>query len=164
VAAHLAGGDTEALRRHGLDRLSTHGLLKMYTQRQIADLLEALVDRGLLARQDVGDGPNSRPVVGLTPEGLAVLRGEGTVALRLPETKPATDPALFARLKDLRREIARQEEVPAYLVFTDRALADMAARRPTDAEALADVHGVGPSKLEKYGGRFLEVLRSEGGT
>jgi ATP-dependent DNA helicase RecQ len=176
VAAHLAGGDTEALRRHGLDQLSTHGLLKTYTQRQVADLLEALVDRGLLARQDVGDGPNSRPVLGLTPEGLAVLRGEGTVALRLPESKPAAAPAsraapggdvnptLFARLRDLRTAIARQEGVPAYLVFPDRALADMAARHPTDTEALAEVHGVGPSKLEKYGGRFLEVLRAEGGS
>jgi ATP-dependent DNA helicase RecQ len=167
VAAHLAGGVTEAVRRHGLDQLSTHGLLGHYTQRQVADLLEALVDRGLLARQDVGEGPNSRPVLGLTPEGLAVLKGEGTVALRLPETKPAApegdaDPALFARLKDLRREIARREEVPAYLVFTDRALADMAARRPTSTAAMAEVHGVGPSKLEKYGGRFLEVIRSEG--
>jgi len=176
VAAHLAGGTTEAVRRHGLDKLSTHGLLAHYTQRQVGDLLEALVDRGLLMRQDVGDGPNSRPVLGLTPEGLAVLKGEGAVALRLPEAKtiagastprPASsgdaDPGLYARLKDLRSAIARQEGVPAYRVFPDRSLADMAAQRPTDAGALAEVHGVGPSKLEKYGGRFLEVIRSEGG-
>jgi ATP-dependent DNA helicase RecQ len=173
VAAHLAGGVTEAVRRHGLDKLSTHGLLKAYTQRQVAGLLEALVDRGLLARQDVGEAPNSRPVLGITPEGLAVLRGEGTVALRLPDAKPApassaprsapgdADPVLLARLRDLRTRIAREEKVPAYLVFADRSLADMAARRPADLGTLAEVHGVGPAKLEKYGGRFLEALRSE---
>lgn len=176
IAAHLAGGVTEAVRRHGLDKLSTHGLLKAYTQRQVAELLEALVDRGLVSRQDVGDGPNSRPVLGLTPDGLAVLRGEAAVALRLPEARPAAaaprarsvpggdaDAGLFARLKDLRTKIARQEQVPPYVVFPDKALADMAARRPTDLGELAEVHGVGPAKLAKYGGRFLEVLRSEGG-
>jgi ATP-dependent DNA helicase RecQ len=111
----------------------------------------------------VGEGPNSRPVLGLTPGGLAVLRGEAAVSLRLPEAVGDADPALYARLKDLRTRIAREEQVPAYLVFPDKSLADMAARRPADLGALAAVHGVGPAKLERYGGRFLEVLRSEGG-
>jgi ATP-dependent DNA helicase RecQ len=70
------------------------------------------------------------------------------------------DEALLARLRDLRRNISREEQVPAYVVFPDRTLAEMAARKPTNAAALGKIRGVGPVKLDKYGERFLEVLRS----
>ena len=67
--------------------------------------------------------------------------------------------ALFAALRTLRGAIAREEQVPAYVVFPDRTLAEIAVRRPRSAAALADIRGVGPAKLEKYGERFLEVVR-----
>jgi ATP-dependent DNA helicase RecQ len=70
------------------------------------------------------------------------------------------DEALLARLRDLRRMISREEQVPAYVVFADRTLAEMAVRRPTNEVALGQIRGVGPVKIEKYGERFLEVLRS----
>jgi ATP-dependent DNA helicase RecQ len=70
------------------------------------------------------------------------------------------DEALLARLRDLRRTISREEHVPAYVVFSDRTLAEMAVRRPANAHALGDIRGVGPVKIEKYGERFLDVLRS----
>jgi ATP-dependent DNA helicase RecQ len=70
------------------------------------------------------------------------------------------DEALLARLRDLRRTISRDEKVPAYVVFPDRTLAEMAVRRPTSPSALGEVRGVGPMKLEKYGERFLDVIRS----
>jgi ATP-dependent DNA helicase RecQ len=70
------------------------------------------------------------------------------------------DEALLARLRDLRRTIAREDQVPAYVVFPDRTLAEMAARKPANAAALGKIRGVGPVKLEKYGERFLDVLRS----
>jgi ATP-dependent DNA helicase RecQ len=70
------------------------------------------------------------------------------------------DEALLARLRDLRRTISREEQVPAYVVFPDRTLAEMAVRRPTNANALGQIRGVGPVKLDKYGERFLDVVRS----
>jgi ATP-dependent DNA helicase RecQ len=70
------------------------------------------------------------------------------------------DEALLARLRDLRRTISREEQVPAYVVFPDRTLAEMAIRRPTNAHALGQIRGVGPVKLDKYGERFLDVVRS----
>jgi ATP-dependent DNA helicase RecQ len=78
------------------------------------------------------------------------------------ETPPLSgaDEALLARLRDLRRTISRSENVPAYVVFADRTLAEMAVRRPTTDAALAKIRGVGPAKLEKYGKRFLDVVRS----
>jgi ATP-dependent DNA helicase RecQ len=89
-------------------------------------------------------------------------------AARSPARSPAEDlPALsgadeglLARLRDLRRTISREDQVPAYVVFPDRTLAEMAVRRPTNVNALGQIRGVGPAKIEKYGERFLEVLRS----
>jgi ATP-dependent DNA helicase RecQ len=68
--------------------------------------------------------------------------------------------ALLARLKDLRSRIAREDRVPAYVVFADRTLAELAVRLPRTPGAMAQVRGIGPAKLEKYGERFLAVLRN----
>ncbi|HEX2721795.1 MAG TPA: ATP-dependent DNA helicase RecQ [Gemmatimonadaceae bacterium] len=68
--------------------------------------------------------------------------------------------SLLSALKLRRREIAREESVPAYIVFSDRTLADMALRRPATLEAMAMVRGVGEMKLSRYGERFLSVIRS----
>ncbi|MBX6330555.1 MAG: ATP-dependent DNA helicase RecQ [Gemmatimonadaceae bacterium] len=73
------------------------------------------------------------------------------------------DPSLVGALRTLRSTIARDEKVPAYCVFPDRTLLEMAVRRPRSLAALGDVHGVGPAKLDKYGERFLRVIREAGG-
>jgi ATP-dependent DNA helicase RecQ len=66
---------------------------------------------------------------------------------------------LFGRLKTLRGEIARADKVPAYVVFPDRTLAEFAVRRPRTLSAMGEVRGVGPAKLERYGERFLALVR-----
>ena len=76
----------------------------------------------------------------------------------------AADGALLEQLRTLRRKIAKEEQVPAYVVFADRTLAEMAVRRPRTTTALAGIRGVGPTKLERYGERFLTVLCSADGT
>jgi ATP-dependent DNA helicase RecQ len=65
---------------------------------------------------------------------------------------------LFERLRELRRGIAEERSVPAYVVFADAALADMARRRPTTSEEFLQVGGVGKAKLEQYGEVFLEAI------
>jgi ATP-dependent DNA helicase RecQ len=75
-------------------------------------------------------------------------------------TLSGADEALLARLRDLRRTISRADNVPAYVVFADRTLAEMAVRRPTTETAMTKIRGVGPAKLEKYGERFLDIVRS----
>jgi ATP-dependent DNA helicase RecQ len=74
-------------------------------------------------------------------------------------TTPA-DAALLDRLRSLRTKIAREEQVPAYVVFADRTLLEMSVRRPKSPYALGEIRGVGPMKIDKYGERFLELLRS----
>jgi ATP-dependent DNA helicase RecQ len=79
-------------------------------------------------------------------------------------TLEGADGALLERLRTLRRTIAKEEQVPAYVVFPDRTLAEIALRRPRTTVALADIRGVGPTKLERYGERFLAAVRAADGT
>jgi ATP-dependent DNA helicase RecQ len=74
------------------------------------------------------------------------------------------DGALLDRLRKLRRTIAKEEQVPAYVVFPDRTLAEIAVRRPRTPSALAGIRGVGPTKLDRYGERFLALVRAADGT
>ena len=71
----------------------------------------------------------------------------------------AGDP-LFSALRTLRTTLARRDGLPAYVVFPDRTLAEIAERRPASLAALADVRGVGPAKLERYGAQFLAAVRA----
>ena len=74
------------------------------------------------------------------------------------ETMSGPELKLFKALKQLRSEIAREGNVPAYVVFTDRSLADMAAKRPTCKESFSAVHGVGEAKLEKFAAPFIDLI------
>ena len=74
------------------------------------------------------------------------------------------DAVLFAALKGLRGRIAKESKVPPYVVFADRTLAELATRRPRTLASFGEVRGVGPAKLEKYAGQFLEVIRSANDT
>jgi ATP-dependent DNA helicase RecQ len=84
------------------------------------------------------------------------------VAARPREHSAGTaDAGLFERLRALRRKLADQRQVPAYVVFSDKTLQDMATRAPRTRSGFLQVHGVGQKKLEEYGEAFLaEILRS----
>ncbi|MEO7084504.1 MAG: ATP-dependent DNA helicase RecQ [Gemmatimonadaceae bacterium] len=103
-------------------------------------------------------GPSKKPQRRKTTEHDRVAQAEDAPVLS------GAEEALLARLRDLRRTLSKSENVPAYVVFPDRTLGEMAVRRPTTANALGQIRGVGPVKLEKYGERFLDVLRSSDDT
>jgi ATP-dependent DNA helicase RecQ len=72
------------------------------------------------------------------------------------------DPERFERLRALRKRLADAEGVPAYIVFSDAVLRQMAARAPRDRAGMLAISGVGPVKFERYGEAFLEALREDG--
>jgi ATP-dependent DNA helicase RecQ len=86
-------------------------------------------------------------------------RGGSAVALDDPLAGDPEGEALFQGLRELRKELADREGVPAYIVFNDRTLREMAARRPASPAQLLEVPGVGPAKLERWGEAFLEAIR-----
>ena len=110
------------------------------------------------SRRDRG----ASPAPALKPGEKKRSRIRTAVAARAEAAELVTSPAdaqLLERLRALRSGIAREEQVPAYVVFADRTLMEMAVRRPKSPYALGEIKGVGPVKIEKYGDRFLELLR-----
>jgi ATP-dependent DNA helicase RecQ len=108
---------------------------------------------------------------GVTVAELAAEAMMGTVRTarsRRPTQEPATgsprsdplDEPLFESLRSLRKELADAQRVPAYIVFSDKVLWEMAARRPTTPAEMLEVPGVGPAKLKRYGSAFLNLVRS----
>ncbi len=170
LANILSGKATEAVQRHGHDALKTFGAGKDRTPAEWRGVLRQLQSGGLIER----DG-NDRDRLILTREGRRVLRGEAPFALREDVVNPRrrrpaddgaagdADTALLAALKALRGAIAAAQKQPAYVIFPDRTLIEMAKRRPRSLEDLAGVHGVGAVKLEKYGRAFLAVIRESAG-
>ena len=167
VVQVLRGADTEAVRRWGHERLSTYGLLRDVPEKVLTNLVYQLVDQDVLVRSE-GD----RPVLRLNDRSLAVLRGDETVRLVEPRAGPVrstraqedswegVDRVLFECLRELRRTIARERDVPPYVVFGDQALRSMARMRPGRLETMREVKGVGEKKLADLGPVFVDAVRS----
>ncbi|MEZ4336913.1 MAG: ATP-dependent DNA helicase RecQ [Sandaracinaceae bacterium] len=173
VAGMLHGDPDTSLSRWGLDRVSTYGLFEDRPVAWIEALLRRLISAGL-----VDITPDRYPIVYLTPSGARVMKGDAPVRVLPPdpprpkrkagaprpksttkrETPVGMDPELFERLRQERLELAKERGVPAYVVCHDRTLMEIAARRPTDYVALAEVNGMGPARIDAYGDRLLAVV------
>jgi ATP-dependent DNA helicase RecQ len=164
----LAGKATEAITRHGHDQLKTFGV-----GRDRPPPAWQSVFRQLLAARLIDRDAADRDRLVVTPEGERVLRGQAAFALREdvaterrtrekkgPVSTGDADAPLLAALKATRVAIARAESQPAYVVFPDRTLIEMAATRPRTLDELAKLHGVGTVKLARYGAAFLSVIHA----
>ena len=94
----------------------------------------------------------------MTPTGVTDEHADGLGGFSGFDAEP--DVELLERLKELRRGLAAQRHVPAYVVFNDATLLEMATLRPSTADELLQVNGVGQAKLQRYGEAFLDVIRS----
>jgi ATP-dependent DNA helicase RecQ len=162
LAAILNGRGNRWTREHAwVEEVPAHNSLPGWSEERVRRLFSELLDAGL-----VGQTPGQYPMVTLTQLGQEVLAGRRQVEVTLPPEPgslleaeaTAADPDLFERLRRWRAEIARRDGVPAYVVFHDRTLSALAARRPTTLADLEAVPGVGPTKLARYGSDLLEVL------
>lgn len=160
----LRGSGDKRVKELGLDSLTTYGLLRDTPRPQVHELMDYLEEQGCLHTDPVYGG------VTLTQRaGDILFRGEPVVmVLRarpvFQSAKKAGQPeaeedGLFSALKALRLRVAREEGVPAYLIFSNATLADMAARAPVTMDGLLQVSGVGGYKAQRYGREFLEEIR-----
>jgi ATP-dependent DNA helicase RecQ len=171
LANILSGKATEAIQRHGHDGLKTFGVGKDRSPAEWRGVLRQLQSGGLIGR----DGHDRDRLI-LTDEGRRVLRGdipfalrEDVVSRRARRRRAAeaaapgdADAELLAALKALRGAIAAAQQQPAYVIFPNRTLIEMARRQPRSLDDLASIHGVGSVKLEKYGPAFIAVIRERG--
>lgn len=170
IANVLKGSKAEAIRNRHLDEVLTYGKLSHEKLRDIKNALNGYTADGYLIREG-----GQYPVLTLSDKAKAVLAGKADVyglamnsgsviakaAAAKKEQPRRVVSALFETLRALRRQIAGEEHVPPFVVFSDATLEDMASRHPKSMEEMGKVHGVGAFKLRKYGPRFLAAL---GGT
>lgn len=161
TAKVLVGSIEARIKDQRHDQLSTHGLLKSESNTTVRDWIEQLVGQGYL--QKTGD----YDVLQITDAGASLLRGKGSPRLLKPtKTKSSSrgaaeanwegvDRGLFERLREVRNEMAAERSVPAYIVFGDASLRDMARKRPGSLETFRSVQGVGEKKLADFGERFV---------
>ena len=179
LIAVLRGEDDERVRNLRHDSLSTFGIGSDLDERQWRSVFRQLVAAGLLATDDDGFG-----VLRLTAASRGVLRGETAVRLRHVADRaerrvsrkkaraksrdsnlaiaPHED-ALWQALRELRAQLARDQGVPAYVIFHDATLLQMLRERPQTAAQLGAISGIGAAKLERYGGKVLQVMRESAG-
>ncbi|MDQ2698369.1 MAG: DNA helicase RecQ [Actinomycetota bacterium] len=165
----LLGRETERIRQQRHDELRTYGIGAELTEQEWRGVVRQLLAQGLLAVNSDGYG-----TLVITDASAAVLDGSRPVKLRRePEraakkTKrtagaelPETAQPLFERLRAWRADVAREQGVPAYIVFGDATLRGIALTEPTTLEQLSEISGIGEKKLEAYGDAVLGVVTAD---
>ena len=172
LVAILTGDLTDNVRKFNHEKLPTFGVGKDRKPAEWRSIFRQLSAVGLIAQDLMEHGR-----WWVTDEGWRVLKGEAKIELRKDLAVPKAggrrdrraaaaavivddaDAVLLESLKALRTRLARAQNVPAYVVFSDRTLAELATHRPTTPGAMREIHGVGDAKLERYGTAFLEVIQ-----
>ncbi|MEN3951209.1 DNA helicase RecQ [Iodidimonas sp. SYSU 1G8] len=173
-AAHvidiLRGADNEKVISAGHHELPVFGAGAGRKKEEWRSMIRQLVAAGFL-KIDIGGYGG----LGITPKGRALMHGDEVFRFRpevlqragkrkgreieAMEDMSGEDVSLLASLKELRLRLAKERQVPAYVIFSDRSLADMALRRPRDSDQFAEVNGVGAAKLREFGDMFLTAIR-----
>ena len=161
----LLGNETDKVRQRGHDSLPTFGVGREFDRRQWQAIFRQMLGRDLV-RPDPDRHGALRMMEGARP----ILRGEASITLRRDTVQKAAarapakmlvseeDAPLLSALKAKRRALAEEARVPAYVIFTDRTLIEMAEKRPATLDDMARINGVGATKLERFGAIFLEVI------
>jgi ATP-dependent DNA helicase RecQ len=167
VAQVLTGSKDKRILQNRHDQVSTYGLLNSDSKNSVRTWIEQLVSQDYLAKTGEFN------VLTISDKGRKLLRGESIPRLTKP-AEPSSSPTptkntaswegvdidLFEKLRLVRGSEAQKRQVPAYVVFSDAALRDMARRRPSTLDAFRLVNGVGKQKLADYGEMFLELIKS----
>lgn len=159
----LRGSQAAKIRELDFERLSTYGIMKEYSAESIKEIIAYLAAEGYLTVQ--GD---KYPILTLNPRSYAVVRAQETVTIRrVIKKEPALNAAnqlvdhdLLAILKELRKELAYEQGVAPFIVFSDASLLDMCRNYPVSEHAFKKTSGVGEYKLQKYGTRFVTAIEA----
>lgn len=157
IANILGGSKNKKVLQNRLDKISTYGIMSEYSIKEIKDMINLLIGDQYL---ELTNG--EYPLVKLTKSAYALLKSDEKIYKKLikVETIYAEDNTLFDELRDLRKTIAQKENVPPYIIFTDKTLREMAKYLPNSEEAMLDIKGIGEIKYNKYGAPFLEKIKT----
>jgi len=165
TALVLTGSEEKRIIENNHNKLSTYGLLSDYSKQTVHDWIEQLTGQDYLKKT------GEYNILNVTEKGWSLLKSSETPRLLKLVQKPVkvskvvedswqgVDEGLFETLRKLRTIIARKKGIPAYIVFGDAALRDMARRRPSTTQAFLQVKGVGEKKLQQYGEVMLDAIK-----
>ena len=155
VAEILKGSKSIHMKQFNFERLSTYGLMKDLTIKQISDLILRLT-----AMQYLNITESKYPVLKLNALSWQVLRGQKKVWQKVVTINKAENKGdLFEKLRLVRRELAIKTKLPPYMIFSDATLIEMAQKKPISLDDMSHIKGVGEFKLNKYGSEFLNVIK-----
>jgi len=159
----LRGSREQRILENNHDSLSVYGIGEEYSKAQWLTIGDRLLELGAV-------GIGEFKVYHLTALGIDILKGKATVALkeaRLSIQKVSKkkedlsadyNTEIFEKLREFRREVAQEQGVPPYIIFSDKTLKDMSVKLPENKEEMLEVHGIGEVKYERYGVQFLALL------
>lgn len=155
TAQVLAGSTNQKVTNFGFDKLSTYGLLRQMTLKDIGVFIEFLIAEGLLLVEH-----GQMPTIFVSEKGKEVLVGKRQVLRKAAAaTKQiSTNDPLFEHLRTLRKKLADEAGVPPFVIFSDKTLRDLCAKRPTTLEDMLSVSGIGQHKLQQYGEVFFAEM------
>ncbi|MDG5786025.1 DNA helicase RecQ [Evansella sp. AB-P1] len=155
VAQVLVGSANKKIKEMHFNQLSTYGLMKGKTQKEVSQFIDYLVASQYLSLSD-----SSYPVLQLTDKAVYVLKGEQQVQ-RKKEKKPTQivkSHPLFEKLRELRSQLAKEGAIAPYMVFSDKTLNELCSHLPTTKAKMLSIKGVGDQKYERYGEQFLDEI------
>lgn len=159
TAKVLKGSKSQKVIDMNFHKLSTYGLLNHYTEKEIVNLINYLVADQYLTVSDA-----QFPVLKLTSQATDVLKNEKQVWMKRPEqAKPVEltfSEELFQTLRNLRKTIADEQNLPPYLIFSDATLKELASHIPETEADMLRIKGIGEKKYNQYGEPFLEALQA----
>ena len=159
----LRGSQNQRVLDNRFDELSTYGIMKTYSVQQIRDIISALLayqyisvteHRGLYATE-----ASKMLLMGQTSLTIKERKYLKASTSRRRTVSKNVNPDLYEQLRQVRAQLAKEEGMPAYIIFSNKSLEDMASRMPNTYEEFLDVEGVGSVKAEKYAGYFLPAIQ-----
>ncbi|MCH7760529.1 RecQ family ATP-dependent DNA helicase [candidate division TA06 bacterium] len=154
----LRGSKAKWITESRFDRGKSYGVLSQYSQEQVEKILNQLWGKKLLKSTE-----RELPVLTLTPLGKRIFREKIPVAISLPFEKTtkladSLEEKLFEELKEIRFEIAKEKGVPAFMIFHDQTLREIAHHKPKSLPELEEVQGIGKAKVEQFGTKVIESV------
>ncbi|GIO26785.1 DNA helicase RecQ [Ornithinibacillus bavariensis] len=158
TAKVLKGSSDKKLKEFQLHNLTTYGLLSTYTEKEITEKIHFLIAEQLLATEE-----GKYPTLKLNKNSIDVLKGSRTVEMYMVSI-PTTEEDdyykdLFDALRQLRKKLADEQNVPPYVLFSDVTLKELSRYFPETKEDMLEIKGIGEKKYDQYGDIFLEVIR-----
>lgn len=155
ISKVLTGSKDQKISQWHFETLSTYGLMKDWSQKDVSQLIDFLTAAGYLTPTE-----GQFPLLKISNSGKKVLLGQQKVMRRAQVVKKlAPDNELFEKLRQLRLELASKQNLPPYVIFSDKTLYELAEIQPQTTLEMLQIKGVGENKLKKYGAAFLELLQ-----